>query len=112
MLTSGFILLIIIVLGIVFLIKYKDKKKEPDYFGIFNGGIVFLLFGVAMESCAMFFLGAIFLLIGAINKKKWKNSEDCWKNSTKTQKILKLLLTIILGLLVAISLIVWYRIGF
>lgn len=112
MLTSGIIFVLIVILGIVFLIKYKDKKKEPDYFGIFNGGIVFLLFGVAMESCAMFFLGVIFLLIGAINKKKWKNSEDYWKNSTKTQKILKILLTIILGLLVAISLVIWHRVGF
>ena len=112
MLTSGIIFVLIIILGIVFLIKYKDKKKEPDYFGIFNGGIVFLLFGVAMESCIMFFLGTIFLLIGVINKKKWKDSEDCWNKLTKKEKILKISLTIILGILVAISLVVWYRAGF
>jgi hypothetical protein len=102
--TSGIVLLVVIILGII---SWK-KRKEPDYFGIFNGGIVFLLFGITMESQIMFFMGLMFLLVGIVNKKNWKKPEDSWKNLTEDQKKLKMLFIAILGLLIAIGLIIWY----
>ena len=52
----------------------SGRKKPTDYYGLFIGGIIWLLFGIAMESAIFLAGGVILLLIGLAHKKEWKKN--------------------------------------
>lgn len=52
----------------------KGKKMPTDYYGLFLGGIIWILFGIAMESTIFLAGGVILLLIGLAHKDEWKKN--------------------------------------
>lgn len=59
----------------------KNGRQPADYYSMFLAGIVWLVFGVAMQSL-IFLAGAVlFLTIGLAHKKEWKKSRVEGKNA-------------------------------
>ena len=89
MLTLSIVILVLLVLlGVVFLVKYIRSKKtgtpiKPDYRALFFMGITFTGAGVAIgassDNPAMYglsALGIIYMIIGFVNRDKWENDTE------------------------------------
>ena len=71
------VLFLVLLLGVVFLMKRRGKKMEPDYYTFFIFGILWLPMGIAMGNSMFALLGIVFLLAGIANKDKWKKNKCC-----------------------------------
>ncbi len=65
---------LIAVLAILARWATKGKKMPTDYYGLFLGGIVWLLFGIAMQSEIFLAGGLILLVVGLSHKNEWKKT--------------------------------------
>lgn len=110
MVSSLFILILIaaiaLVSGIWTLIYYRKRKYEPDYYTFFIIGLVWLPLGIATGNSTFWILGALFFVIGLVNKGKWKKKKS-WNKLSQKEKIL-IFLSILIGLLFLILGMVFY----
>jgi len=93
---SAFIMSLLLVVGILVTLllvlvlrkrKREDKTWQTDYKAFFIMGLVFLLTGLAMImvyfftqipfeiGVPLFALGLIYLIVGVVNRNKWKKAE-------------------------------------
>ncbi len=98
--------LLIILLAIIAMIKNKGEKITPDYRVFFILGITWLPLGIATDSPAFLGMGIVFMLVGIINKDKWKK-EKGWANLSSAQKKNKLLVAGSLALLLLIGVVAY-----
>ena len=108
---------LIILLGVIAIISFKKRKNhEPDYSAFFSMGIVWTIFGIIFYDSMFFFLpiGIVFMILGLVNKDKWKKNHRTWKQLSKTEKILKSIALIILfiGIIAGIVFYYLFRKGF
>ena len=105
-----FITVVIVVLGIfaIFFIKAKEGKHKVDYYSLFIMGLIWLAFGIPLENSALWILGIVFLVIGLVNKDKWKKNRMDWKKVTKKQKKIIYIAIVMLFLLVVAGIIVFW----
>ena len=109
---SIIILIIIVTLALIFLMKNKGKKQEPDYYTFFIMGIIWLSFGIIFWSDMPFFfiMGLVFMTLGLANKDKWKNHKNFRKmNSSERKILLWILLTI--GLIILLGLLFFFLVN-
>ena len=71
------ILFLVLLLALVFLMKRKGKKLEPDYYIFFIFGIIWLPMGIVTGNSMFTLLGIVFLSVGLANKDKWKKNRCC-----------------------------------
>ena len=96
-----FIVIGLIVIGLVIILysQFKKEKIKPNYLLFFILGITWVPLGVVFYKTArnisFLIMGVIFLIIGLINKDKWK--ETLVVNPQKRKLLIGLILT---GLLV------------
>ena len=68
----------IALLAVIFaVIVFKNKgqlKRAPDYRAFFILGITFLPIGIATENPGLWGMGTIFMILGAVNRDKWKDT--------------------------------------
>jgi hypothetical protein len=64
--------------------------------------------GIALENYAISGLGAVYMIIGLVNKKKWGEGQQCWSEMTPEQKKVKIWIIAILGLLVVLGLVAFF----
>lgn len=96
------ILVGLILLGLIFFLITRTKKSEhkPNYKAFFILGVIWLPTGVSTKNYALSIVGLTFLIIGLVNKDKWKD-ENKWSDLSLEQKKIKLSLIILLtGLLI------------
>jgi len=110
---SIIILLILILLAVIFIVKNKDKRHEPDYYSFFWIGLIWTIFGIFSwirynEFNYLFAIGIIFLILGLVNKDKWKKNHRTWKQLSKSERKWRMWIIIILGILVLIGLIAFF----
>lgn len=92
------ILAIILLLLIVFIVRSKKKEYRIDYFAIFVLGIIWVIIGFWRNYSLV--MGAILIIIGLANMKKWQKVKR-WKKLSKNEKILRVVILIMLaGLLI------------
>jgi len=108
--TSGIILFTVIILGLIFWKNHKNNK--PDYYTLFILGILWLPIGISMENYVLSIMGLVFLIVGTVNKDKWRKPEENWKDLTENEKKLKILLLIVASLLLISGLAIWLMNGF
>jgi hypothetical protein len=102
MIMSTVILALIVALAVVY---WKVGKKRPiDYYNFFIIGLVWLPLGLVFNNPALWIMGLVFFAVGLVNKDKWKKNRQRWKDLTKAEKRLRIIIMIILGLLVLVGL--------
>lgn len=93
--------LLFIVLGI-FLYRRQYEKHEPDYRTFFNLGIIFFVIGIASQNTTMWVMGLAFLIIGLVNKDKWKKQRK-WSELSDKERRYRIIILIVLGVLVMLG---------
>ena len=99
------ILALLIVFGAIAVLTNKKEKRPPDYYTFFVMGIVWLIFGLAMNCLndvplmgnSLFLMGIVFTIFGAANKSKWKANRVTWKDLTKSERKFKIIIIYLLG---------------
>ena len=103
------IILALLISFIVFTILQRKYKKRPiDYYSFFIMGVIWLVIGLPFRNWTLVVLGAVFTVVGFVNKKKWKQNRVTWNDLTKQEKKLRIWIFSILGVLLLIGLIVYY----
>ena len=94
------ILFLIIIFGVIY-IAFKQKKKTPqDYYTFFVMGLTWLPIGIALNNSFFYIMGFVFMIVGLVNKDKWKNGHKPWSKMTNNEKkIKKLLIGVVILLL-------------
>lgn len=96
-------LILVVLLAVVFVVsRQKGDRPEPDYRVFFILGITWLPLGIATDNPGFWGMGAVFLLVGLLNRDKWKEQEK-WSDLPSSQRNLKILL-IVLGLVLTMVL--------
>jgi hypothetical protein len=97
---------ILAVLGVVIAIYIKSKTRneqtEIDYRVFFILGISLLPVGIATDNPGMWGIGAVFLVLGLVNRDKWK-AEPKW-SELDPEKRKRIVFFIILGLAMLLAL--------
>ena len=93
------ILVLLLLLAVAFLVFKKKKKAEPDYYTFFIMGIIWLGAGIPLGNYALSAMGAVFMVVGLLNRDKWKKQKK-WSELTEEERRLKIILIGALFLLV------------
>ena len=102
------ILVVLILLGMLFFYMCKGKKHKPDYYSLFTIGIIWVAIGIPLKNYVLLIMGIIFLIVGLVNKKKWKTNRRTWNDLNSKEKKIKLIAITILGVLVFLGLVVFF----
>jgi len=90
----GTIILLALVAIVIFIFTKKGKKRKIDYHTFFIMGIIWLGAGIALGigsgSYALFIMGLVFMTLGLIHKKEWKQNiadrKKRWQRMSKKDK--------------------------
>ena len=107
LITLGIFLILFAALFVV-LLKKRKKKIPPDYFVFFILGLIWLPTGIAMGNYALAAMGLIFMIIGLVNKKKWKQNRRTWKDMEPFEKKMMFIVMIALFVLVILGLVAFF----
>lgn len=84
---TGALLVVLLAVFLIYFKKGKYKQKETDYKAFFTMGIIWIIifggysfFRQEFTMSGLFALGFVFLIMGAANRNKWKNSKPLSKN--------------------------------
>lgn len=103
------ILIIIVVIFIGILAKINAKKGKdihPDYFILFIIGIIWIPVGLSMGSSIFWIVGLVFMAISIVNREKWKQRVNNWKNLQPGERTIHILVIAAIGLLLFFTTIV------
>lgn len=92
------LVLILMFLGIYIYVRKKYPNKPHNYRAMFIIGITYIPLGISLKVYTISFIGIVFMIIGLVNKKKWK-AELTWKDYSPAEKRVKIIAIIILGLM-------------
>ncbi|MEJ2267530.1 MAG: hypothetical protein P8X70_00440 [Nanoarchaeota archaeon] len=93
-----FVLIALIVLAIIFVIVLvftkKGKQRKIDYHNFFIMGIIWtgagIALGIGSGSYFLFIMGLVFMTLGLIHKKEWKQNiadrKKRWQSMSKRDK--------------------------
>lgn len=101
---GGFIVAIFLMYRFIF----KDRPKPPvDYFALFALGIIWVgvgtVFLIQSSNPAFLVFGAVLMILGGINKDKWKSNRRNWRDLSVEEKKYKQGLLILLGVFLLLS---------
>lgn len=82
----------------LYVLDGKIKPEEPDYKTLFILGITWFPLGVALQNPAFYTVGMVFIILGLINRDKWK-STPAWETMSAEKKRMKMAFLLILALL-------------
>lgn len=101
------ILSLIILLAAAAIFISKKNKRPPDYYNLFIIGVIWLVLGIPIENYILSILGAIFLAVGLINKKKWNSNRVRWSDLDDKEKRVRWIIIGILAILILAGLAVY-----
>ena len=88
-------LLLALFAAVYFLRKRKRGcvEKEPNYMVFFIIGVSWIPIGISTNNHTFTVIGVFFMIFGLINKDKWKNDEEKWKDlSPKRKRMIRMML--------------------
>ena len=106
---SNYIVLALLIgiagLGIVFaIVAYKHRgefRSEPDYRAFFILGISFLPIGIATENPGLWGMGAVFMILGAVNRDKWRDTPKLSEMEPERRRVKLIIIGLLTLLLLA-----------
>jgi len=90
----GILVLLALIVLIIFRFTKKGKKRKIDYHNFFIIGVIWtgagIALGIGSGSYVLFIMGLVFMTLGLIHKKEWKQNiadrKKRWQNMSKKDK--------------------------
>ena len=76
----------------------KKYKRKPNYKAFFIIGITWIPLGITTQTYMFSFIGLLFLVLGLVNKKHWKNRPK-WNELSPQEKRMKIWIFIFLSVI-------------
>lgn len=95
---------VLVFLGLFLIIRFRNKKYKPNYRFFFIIGLTWIPLGIATENNVFTIVGAVFTIVGFINRSKWKDERKLG-DLPPTERRLKLMVIIGLSILIAVGII-------
>ncbi len=97
------VLVLALIIAIFIFQMTKKKKMPPDYYAFFVMGLVWLIVGFPLKNQGLILLGLIFVIIGLVNKSKWKKNKQTWDKLNKKEKLFRTVIVLVLFVLVLLG---------
>lgn len=94
------IAIVIILLAVLVIVAFRKTKKPADYYALFWTGVFWFIIGIPFDNSTLWMLGLVFMLVGLINKKKWKKNRRTWDQIDKKEK--KIMILFMIAILVVV----------
>lgn len=101
------VIILALLVAYVYLVKKRRIKPGTDYRALFTFGPALFIVGVAIGNTALWVVGLMFFISGAVNKKKWKDSWQ-WSKLMPAEKIFKIAIIIFSIILVVLGLVIYF----
>ena len=101
-------LILLFLLAIIAISMKKKENRKPDYYAFYIIGIVWVAAGIPLKNYALAVMGFVFMIIGIVNKDKWKANRQDWKSLTGNERKLRIYIILIMGILLLVGLVVFY----
>ncbi len=100
---------LILVLFVVFIIEQRKtgEPHAPNYRTLFIVGISWLPLGIAADNPGFWGIGAVMMIVGLVNKNKWKNAPK-WSELSPEAKRLKLIAIIGLSIILLFGVVTYF----
>ena len=105
------ILVLLLLFAVVSILAKKKNKRPTDYYALFIIGIIWFVIGIPIGNLTLSIIGTIFVVIGFVNKDKWKKNHIPWNKLTKEEKRLKMFIIAALALIVLVGLVAFLIYG-
>jgi prepilin signal peptidase PulO-like enzyme (type II secretory pathway) len=104
------ILIALVLFGVLAaaLVLTRKKKHKPDYYAFFIMGLIWAPAGIAIGNMALSAMGFIFMIIGLVNKDKWKKNRRQWSKMDKDERMLFLIVIALLAFLALAGLVIFF----
>ena len=96
------ILVLLALIAIFVVYKRKEEKTEPNYRLFFILGVTWIPLGFATDNPGFWGAGIIFMILGLVNKDKWKDQPK-WSELPPEQRKTKMFLIIGLTVLLLVG---------
>ena len=87
------VVLLIIAITMIAIVKNKGEKVEQNYRAFFIIGITWIPLGITTDNASFWIMGFIFLIVGLVNRDKWKDTPR-WSDLSPEKRKTKLLFII------------------
>ncbi len=96
------IAVLLLILLVIFL--FFGRRKGIDYYTLFLSGMVWTAVGIPLHNYVLSAVGFVMVIIGLVNKKKWKKQKSLLSGSERKRRILVLVGLAVLVILVFVYL--------
>ena len=70
-------IVLVLSLGVFFVVRNRGlETRVDDYRTFFIMGAVFIPIGVATDNYVFSIIGLVFMILGATNRDKWRNTQE------------------------------------
>lgn len=97
------VLILIIILAVVAIFLRKSHRRPIDYYNFFIIGSIWFVIGLPTGNFSLWAIGLVFIITSLMHKKDWNKNRRRWKDLSKKERNISLIITIILALLVLIG---------
>jgi len=105
MFIAGLTLLGLVVFAVI-AYRRRGESREPNYRVFFVMGITWLPIGIATDNPGFWAMGLVFLIIGLLNKDKWKD-EKKWTDLSPYEQKTRLVLMGGLSLMLVVGVVAY-----
>ncbi len=91
----------------IYVVRKGSPDHVPNYRAFFVLGIVWLPIGLGAQNPSLWIIGLIFMIIGIMNRSKWK-VQPKWSEMPPEQKKMKLTLILIFSLILVLGILAFY----
>ncbi len=99
--------LLVALLAVIVIMRIKGIKQTPNFRSLFVIGIAIMVVGIPETNYPLMGLGLLYMIIGFVNRKKWKDKPR-WSDLPPAQKKFKLVVVIALAVLVAAEIVTYF----
>jgi len=107
MIVLGILISIGLVIAIRAAIIQRKENRKSNFKAFFIIGICWVPLGIATNNTVFTILGLVFLILGLVNRKSWKNQPK-WDELSPAEKKIKLALIIFLMLILIVGVVFYF----
>ncbi len=99
------VMLVGVIIALV-VMRLKGYRETPNFRSLFIIGIAIMVVGIPSTNYPLMVLGLIYMIVGIVNRKKWKDAPR-WSELSPQQRKFKIIVVVILAVMVALGVVTY-----